>query len=83
MGPRFCAHHVDRAERAWFPLRILAQAAPEVSIHLYPAACLLRCVTGGGRGCAHAGIGGIQGFPVRASRMAVMTSVPCLRAVSR
>ena len=43
---------------------------------------LSRCVTGGGRGCAHAGTGGIQGFPVRASRMAVMTSAWCLRAVS-
>jgi hypothetical protein len=38
-------------------------------------------VSTGGRGCAHAGMGGIQGFPARASRMAVMTSAPCLRAV--
>ena len=28
-----------------------------------------------------AGMGGIQGFPVRASRMAVKTAIPCLAAV--
>ena len=28
-----------------------------------------------------AGMGGIRGFPVRASRMAVKTAVPCLAAV--
>ena len=39
-------------------------------------------VTVGGQGYAMSGRGGIQGFPVRASRMAVMTSAPCLRAVS-
>ncbi|HEY6791012.1 MAG TPA: transposase, partial [Trebonia sp.] len=44
---------------------------------------LSRWVTGRRRCCAHAGRGGIQGFPVRASRMAVMTGSPCLRAVSR
>jgi hypothetical protein len=50
---------------------------------LPPCYFLSRCVTGGGQGCAHAGSGGIQGFPVRAPRIAVITSVPCLRAVSR
>ena len=30
---------------------------------------------------ALAGMGGIQGFPVRASRMAVKTLMPCLAAV--
>ena len=30
---------------------------------------------------ALAGIGGIQGFPARASRMAVKTAIPCLAAV--
>src|ERR1700760_1935124 len=29
VGLRFCAHHVDRAERAWFPLRIVTQASSE------------------------------------------------------
>jgi hypothetical protein len=30
---------------------------------------------------ALAGMGGIQGFPARVSRMAVKTAVPCLAAV--
>jgi hypothetical protein len=30
---------------------------------------------------ALAGMGGIQGFPARASRMAVKTAIPCLAAV--
>jgi hypothetical protein len=37
-----------------------------------------RCGTGQGG----SGMGGIQGFPARASRIAVMTLVPCLAAVS-
>jgi hypothetical protein len=36
-----------------------------------------------GRVQAYCGMGGIQGFPVRAPRMAVKMAVPCLAAVDR
>ena len=73
------------ADKARRELSKMAMSGPLKGKHSGLSRCVIlsRCVTGGGRGCAHAGIGGIQGFPVRASRMAVMMSARCLRAVSR
>ena len=55
-----------------------------VSIQPTPAVLFPIALRDRGRaGDAHAGIGGIQGLPARALRIAAMTPVPCLRAVSR
>ncbi len=55
-----------------------------VSIQPTPAVLFAIALRDRGRaGDAHAGIGGIQGLPAKALRIAAMTPVPCLRAVSR
>ena len=65
---------------------------PQAKMKLRPAANIharqrvlvmpeLLCVTVSGVVQALAGMGGIQGFPARASRMAVKTAIPCLAAV--